>query len=185
MLLLVLAIASGAFAQAQSVQGRWKSSCPEAGYPSSTEMAFTSSTSEWALRIFSDETCEAASFERLYRFDYSVPGRHPANPSMFALDLRVSAVIIRPLSDEIAEEYNRTAYCGLQSWQKNLGFFVTGLNCGGEAIFARGTLIFASYQFDGSQKLSLGRFTELEDGSSQTLRPSQPDLSIVYNRQRD
>lgn len=111
---------------------------------------------------YEEESCATPWIE--FREEGKVAGRRGDE-----LDLRMASVGYRPLTAEVAEALNISAFCGETTWRAGVLLDVSGRECGDYPVPARGATVYSRARLE-ENSLRLAEDSYDHDGTSPARR---------------
>lgn len=160
------------------IRGLYGTNCLEgSGLSAVKDMILREQTMEIVQTVYSDVHCTSPSY------DFSFSGPYDLDETLGHLNYGYASIKLQALDDKLVQKFNETLLCGFGDWQLNVPKDVTGLDCGGQLIPARGSRAFDRVRpGEDEGSIQLGLITEIEDGLSEETRPTQFESLSFYPR---
>lgn len=160
------------------IRGLYGTNCLEgAGLSAVKDMILREQTMEIVQTVYSDLLCTSPSY------DFSFSGPYDLDETTGFLNYGYASIKLQALDGKLVQRFNETLLCGYGDWQLNVPKEVTGLDCGGQLIPARGSRAFDRIRSGPEdESIQLGLISETEDGLSEETRPTEFESLSFYPR---
>ncbi len=162
---------------AEELQGSWQSNCRDAekfGLTESSKLEVTGTSAVQVTSASSTGSCGTTAVVITQNARFSAGS---ANGQGRALDITVTAVKVKPLTETGVGILNLAAFCGITDWQAGVERDVTG-STGGRSCFPQLPKTFYDIFSVDEGKLFFGK----GDNSSQATRPQTIDKARSFTR---
>jgi hypothetical protein len=183
--LAAISLAAGTEASAYDLQGSWLSPCfAQGGQHFKRDLYIISSQIYQTQSLFSDGDCLQLSvkLERVLGYQAQSSGLVSGASDV---DLTEQQSFMTVYDAGTVELWNRAKFCGISDWDVGVPREVTGKECGGHSLPARGDRDFDLYMRDGYSRLWTGLRTPVLDGSSPDKRPHDLDRTVSFHQSQE
>lgn len=167
-------------AQAADLQGTWQSNCQDAslfGLTESSRLAIEGLSATQVTTVSSAGECASPSVEVIQAARLTKGGE--TAPNVRAIDIAISQIRVRPLSESGVAILNLSAFCNISDWVVNVERDVTGAT-GSDRCFPKvPTTIFEIYSIEDN-RLFFGRG---DGATSPSDRPVELNRDRVFTKQ--
>jgi hypothetical protein len=165
-----------------ALNGTWQQACSH-GY--SREETFQGTSAVYTERNFWDLSCTQPSVEITSRGTITLGEAVTQPAGALKIDFIFDSVSFKPVDEKSAEAWRERGVCGFRDWQAGMEKVASGLECD---FFGNGTFFQVPKPGDrkfgivkiGEGALYFGRLSPERDGSSESKRPLDLDLSPYY-----
>lgn len=154
--------AGGSLDDLASASKGWDVPCQDGAM---TNIKVVGQTATLETRYIDEPSCNSTlDFTTVAHYSAVTQGTSSAEPSATNLNLTLRKLIMMPITQKAADEYNNNRICGYNGWTQSQEYDATDTTCGDAGAF-----IYTIFKVDG-EVLYLGQDSKGYDGTTRSKR---------------